>query len=85
VCGGAVGATFASYSAGFVALAARAAIGATKPALMSVHFVALTPPPSIHATFRTSGVHFVARTARERTSATKCTLTLPTQPVLTLK
>jgi hypothetical protein len=81
--GDAIGATFPSHSAGVVALAARGAIGATKPALTSVHFVASTPPTSIGATLRTHCVNFVARTRGRRTRATKCTLTLPTQPQLT--
>jgi hypothetical protein len=40
-----------------------------------VHFVAIVAVAPIVATFRTSGVRFVAIADRERVSATKCTRT----------
>jgi hypothetical protein len=45
---------------GFVAIVRGHAIGAAKPTLASVHFVALAPPTTIVAAKRTYSQHFVA-------------------------
>jgi hypothetical protein len=39
-----------------------------------VHFVAIAIAANARATFRTSGVHFVALASQDRVSAAKCTL-----------
>ena len=87
--GGAVGATKPSSGVGFVALIAARLVRATKPTRASVHFVALIEPAAIRATLpHAHGVPAMIRrhgrdASGRRTSATKCTLSLPTQPQLT--